>query len=46
MPLFTFPRKIYLQRDILDSLNDIISGSERMLVVTDANKLKIHGKRI
>ncbi len=46
MTVYTFPRKIYFQRDIIETLADIIQGSEKQLVITDANILKFHGERI
>ncbi|MGC8663594.1 MAG: iron-containing alcohol dehydrogenase [Thermoplasmata archaeon] len=46
MSFFTFPRQIYFQRDIIDSLSDIVCYSKYLLVVTDSNIKKIHGERI
>ncbi len=46
MTLFTFPRKIYFQRDIIESLPEIISESKKLFIVTDNNIIKIHGERI
>ncbi len=46
MTIFTFPRNIYFKRGAIEGLQDIVSGSERQLVITDANILKFHGDRI
>ncbi len=46
MSLFTFPRQIYFQRDIVDSLGEILSDSLNILIITDKNILNIHGERI
>lgn len=46
MTLFTFPRKIYFQRDIIETLPDMVSGSRKLLIITDNNIWKIHGEKI
>ncbi len=48
MSLFKFPRTLYFQRDIIDSLQDILlkEGIRKVLVITDQNVLNNNGKRI
>ncbi|MGC8562835.1 MAG: iron-containing alcohol dehydrogenase [Thermoplasmata archaeon] len=48
MSLFKFPRTIYFQRDIIDSLEEILSreGVRRVLVITDKVLLNLIGGRI
>lgn len=46
MTVYTFPRKIYFQRDIIETLPDIVQESKKLFIITDENILKIHGERI
>ncbi|MGC9137872.1 MAG: iron-containing alcohol dehydrogenase [Thermoplasmata archaeon] len=48
MPVFTLPRRIYYQRDIIDNLGDILRNekSKNVLIITDRNIMSIHGKRL
>jgi len=48
MPVFTFPRKIYFQRDIIDDLPGIIAEEniKRALIVTDKIIYSIFSKKI
>lgn len=48
MGLFQLPRKIYFQRDIFDSLGEILAkeGIRKILVVTDKNIQNLVGKRL
>ncbi len=48
MSLFRFPRTIYFQRDIVDSLSEILSkeGIRRVLIITDKVLLGLIGGRI
>jgi alcohol dehydrogenase class IV len=48
MALFTFPRKIYFQRDIIDNLDEILNseGSSNVLIISDKNIMSLHGERI
>ena len=48
MTIFTFPRKIYYQRDIIDTLSSILENenSKNIILVTDKNIMKIYGGKI
>ncbi len=48
MPVFTFPRKIFFQRDIIDNLSDLIAEEsiKRALIVTDKIIYSIFSKKI
>lgn len=48
MSLFKFPRTIYFQRDIIDSLGEILEreGLRNVLVITDRNLLDSIGARV
>ena len=48
MTLFKFPRTVYFQRDIIDSLGELLSkeGIKKALIVTDRNVLNLIGDRI
>ncbi len=48
MSFFKLPRTVYFQRDIIDSLQDILSKENirKILIVTDKNVLTLVGKRI
>ncbi|PYB68248.1 hypothetical protein DMB44_04900 [Thermoplasma sp. Kam2015] len=46
MGIITLPRKIYQQRDIIESIRDSLQLREPVLVVTDKNIMKIFGDRI
>ncbi|MEM0127115.1 MAG: iron-containing alcohol dehydrogenase family protein [Thermoplasmatales archaeon] len=48
MSLYQLPRKIYFQRDMVDSLSDILSreGLKKILVITDKNIFGRWGDRI
>ncbi len=48
MTLFRFPRTIYFQRDIIDSLGDLLAKEDirRVLVVTDRNIASSVGARL
>ena len=48
MSLFQLPRKIYFQRDIFDSLGEILrkEGIKKVLVVTDEHIFSLFGERL
>lgn len=46
MAIFTFPRQIYFQRDIVDSLDTILEDSEKILLITDKVIFNLFGERI
>ncbi|KAA8923084.1 iron-containing alcohol dehydrogenase family protein [Thermoplasma sp.] len=46
MSIITLPRKIYQQRDIIDSLKETLQLKEPILLVSDRNIMRIFGDRI